>query len=58
MNKLQWYCEYIFTAMEGYWHAVDAYLARQRGENLLAAEFDSASFEAQRKLQLMKWRKG
>ncbi len=57
MTKIQWYCEYGFTWMEGFWHAVDAYLCRQRGEMLRAAEFDNASFECQRKLDLMKWRK-
>lgn len=54
---LKFWCEYIFTWMEAYWHAVDAHLSRQRGDNLLAAEFDNASFEAQRKLQLMRMKR-
>ncbi len=53
---MNYYCEYLFTWMEGFWHAVDAHLARMRGDKVAAAEFDNASFEAQRRLDLMKWR--
>ncbi len=56
MNRILWWCEYLFIHMEAFWFAVDAHLAKQRGDILLAATYQAHSFERQRTADLMKWK--